>query len=89
MYDHFNSMYDEQEFSVLKIEADYDGIILDDIIMVYDIFGGRINFKDKEIIKRCDNVVESLGLDHLRDKYLYLSREVLSSNIQKTYKEPH
>jgi len=42
MYDHFNSMYDEQEFSELKIEADYDGIILDDIIMVYDIFGGRI-----------------------------------------------
>jgi hypothetical protein len=89
MYDGFNTMYDDVKFDGLEIEADYKGVTLDDIKMVYDIFGGRIDSKDKEIIKRCDNVVESLGLDHLRDKYLYLSREFLSSNIQKTYNESH
>jgi len=40
-------------------------------------------------IKKCDNVIERLGLDRLRDKYLHLSRGLLPYNTDKNYKLSH
>ena len=40
--------------------------------MVYDIFAGRAGgFLEPEVVKKCDHVVESMGLDRLRHRYLH------------------
>ena len=75
-------MYDFDEyFNDFKIRVDKKDVSLDGILMVYKILGGRIDTtQDVEKIKGCDDVIEGLGLDHLRHEYLYLSRKVLSPN---------
>jgi len=43
MYNHFSKLYESTDKfdDDLKIDADYNGVTLDDIKLVYDIFGGH------------------------------------------------
>jgi len=77
MYDLFHEKYDKKKFDAPTICAEYRNVEMDDILMVYKIIGDKVPSLQSEFIKRCDNVIEKLGLDRLRDTYFHNSRNLL------------
>ena len=85
MYDLFHEKYDKKKFDAPTICAEYRNVEMDDILMVYKIIGDKVPSLQSEFIKRCDNVIEKLGLDRLRDTYFHNSRNLLDEKDQKRY----
>ena len=85
MYDLFHEKYDKKKFDAPTICAEYRNVEMDDILMVYKIIGDKVPSLQAEFIKRCDNVIEKLGLDRLRDTYFHNSRNLLDEKDQKRY----